>query len=300
MKTAILFATALVSGMSLLLAAQQPAAGVGQNSAVSSQIDQSATAQGAARARISPLAYGYMRPVVCELAGKLDTKSAKAGDAVVAKTKHSVRMPDDTIIPKGAKLVGHIADIQAHTSDHTDSHLSIAFDRVEWSGGHSIPILSVIQAVNPPPNLFASSSAQNSDPLAGPIGAGSPGMIGARTGGGMPGGTAAGAPTTGNLSSNVGGIASSGGSLPRAAGQTTDGMAGNAGSARDYSGPVAGIGMSAASSASMGIHPTGVSGVMLAGDPTGETAGTLSSSNRNVHLDSGAELTVAVSTAASQ
>jgi hypothetical protein len=237
-----------------------------------------------------------MRPVNCELAGKLDSKTAKNGDAVVAKTKESLRTADGTAIPKGAKLVGHVTDVQAHTSSQPESHLTIAFDRAEWSGGHSLPIHSVIQAVTPPTNAFASESGDSYDSLSGPIGgAGSRGTGNARGGGGgLVGGTASTAGSaTGNLGSNVGSNASNlganAGGVVRTAGETT----GNVGA-------VANTGVGAATSASMGAHATGVPGVMLAGDASGATAGTLSASKRNVHLDSGTQLTIAFSATASQ
>jgi hypothetical protein len=287
MKSAILFpiAAALVSGVSLSLAAQQAAAGA----------DQSATARGAASTKLSAMAFDYMRPVSCELAGKLDSKSAKVGDAVVVKTTENLRMEDGSVIPKGAKLIGHVTDAQAHSSGQADAHLSIAFDRAEWSGGHSIPIHSVIQTVTRPVNAFASASTQSDDSLGGPMaGPGAHGMAGVHAGGGSLGGTAGVGTTAGSVAGSVGADASNlgaaaGGGLQRTAGQTAGDI-----------GPVAGPGVSAATSASMSEHPTGVPGVMLAGDASGATAGTLSASNHNVHLDSGTQLTLAVSAASSQ
>jgi hypothetical protein len=311
-RTAILFAKANLFaiaffGTSLSAPAQQSSAAAAESAAVSAahnQVDQSAVASaqganGATSTHLSEAAYGYMRPVNCELAGKLDSKSAKVGDAVVAKTRESVRAADGTIIPKGANLVGHIADVQAHSSSEAESHLGIVFDRVEWSGGHSLPIHSVIQGIAPPLNAFASGSAGDDDSLASPVGAGagSRGMANTR-GGGILGGTAGAAGSAaGNLGSNLGANtsnlgASAGGTL-RTAGEATAETAGNTGA-------VASTGVGAATSASMGAHATGVPGVMLAGDASGSTAGTLSASRRNVHLDSGTQLTIAVAAGVSQ
>jgi len=293
MKPAIVLTAALVSGMSLALDAQSSTAAADPVvSAAHSQADQSAaasaqTANGASSAKVSPMAYDYMRPVTCELAGKLDSKSAKVGDAVVTRTTESLRLADGSVIPKGARLVGHITAVQAHTSGQPDSHLAIAFDRAEWSGGHSIAILSVIQAVSPPVNPFASASAQNDNSLAGPIG-GSPGMGGARGGGGGMAGGVAGAAT-----STTGGLGATAPGALRTTGQTAGDVTGNMG-------PVASIGVSPATSASMGLHSTAVPGVMLSGDPSGATAGTLSASRHNVHLDGGTQFTIALTRAPSQ
>lgn len=307
MKTAILFASALVSGMSFSLIAQQPAAGADQGAgAPTTKVDQSAAASAqttrtGAAAHLSEAAYSYMRPVNCELAGKLDSKSARTGDAVVARTTERFLAADGTVVPKGAKLVGHVTDVQAHTSSQPDSHLSIAFDRVEWSSGNSLPVRSVIQAVTKPVNTFASTPADNTDPIASPVGAGTHGMGGVRAGGGSLGAAGNVGSTTGNLGTSVGTSASTGGGGLRTAGQAAGDATGNVGpSLASNVGPVASTGVSAATSASMGIHPSGVPGVMLTGDATGATAGTLSASNRNVHLDSGTQLTIAVSAAVSQ
>lgn len=294
MKTAILFATVLVSGAGVSLAAQQAAPAPDQSSAqATAQAATSAqTASTASPAKISAMAYDYMRPVNCELAGKLDSKSAKVGDTVTVKTTAALRTADGSVIPKGAKLVGHLTNVQAHASGQAEAHLSIAFDRAEWGGGHSIPILAVIQAVTPQVNSFA--SAQNDDSLAGPGGAGTHGMVGMHAGGGGLGGAAGVGTTAGNLS---GGVAADASRLGTAAGGSLQQTSQTAGGATGSIGPVAGLGVSAATSASMGAHPTGVAGVMLAGDASGATAGTLSASNRNVHLDSGTQLTIALTRA---
>lgn len=286
MKIAFLFATVVVSGMSLPLVAQEAKASDSRSSFPAEQHQPPA--------KISPLAYDYMRPVTFELAGKLDSKSAKAGDVVVARATANVPLADGTLIPKGAKLMGHLSNVQAHSSADTVSHLSIVFDRIESSGGHSVPILSVIQAVTAPQSVYASAQNDDRDPFGSTGGTGTHGAAGARGAGGNFGGTGSVGTTAGNLGSTVGGSTSSGLAVPRTAGQTIDSLPGSAGPVRNNGGPVSGIGVNAATSASMGVHPTGVPGLMLAGDPSGTTAGTLSASNRNVHLDSGTQLIVAV------
>lgn len=300
MKTA-LFATALVFGMNLLnlpISGQQAAAPSNQSgaqTAAPSQADQSTaasaqTARGAASTKISEAAYAYMRPVSCELAGKLDSKTAKLGDPVTAKSKESIRIADGTVIPKGAKLVGHVTEVQAHTSEQAESHLSIAFDRAEWSGGHSLAIHSILEAVSPPVQAFAASSATADDSLAGPMGGSGPRGMGSARGGGV-------GSTAGSLGSNLGVNASNpganAGGVMRSASQTAGGVAGDATSTAD-------IGVNAAASSSMGVHATGIPGVMLAGDASGATSGRLSASKHNVHLDAGTQLTLAISAAGPQ
>jgi len=45
---------------------------------------------------------------------------------------------------------------------------------------------------------------------------------------------------------------------------------------------------------SLAAHTTGVRGVMLSGDATGATSGTLSAANKNIHLDSGTQMVLGV------
>ena len=292
MKNAVLIVAALISG--LPSAAQQAAADAQQATTVvtpHAQADQAAAAQagrGASSAGLSSAAYAEMRPVSCELAGKLDSKSARIGDSVFAKTSESVRTADGAVIPRGARLVGHITAVQAHASGQADSRISIAFDRAEWSGGHSITIQSVIESVTPPVNAAAAASMGDDDSLGNAMGGGNArGAGGARAGGGLIGGTVGAAGSTaGSLGANAGGALRNAGQLP---GSVASGATTSVGSSVD-----------AAAAASMGVHATGIPGVMLAGDASGAASGTFSAAKRNFHLDSGTQLTVAVSAAVSQ
>ena len=49
--------------------------------------------------------------VMAELTSKLDTKTAKVGDAVTAETTQKGKLPDGTQIPRGAKLIGIVTDV---------------------------------------------------------------------------------------------------------------------------------------------------------------------------------------------
>lgn len=298
MKTAFLFTAAFVSGLSLPLMAQQAAAAADQSRSASSpqsQADQSAAASaqpahGAPSAKISAMAFDYMRPVNCELAGKLDSKSAKIGDSVVAKTTMSMHTADGTEIPRGAKLMGHVTDVQAHASGQAESHLSLVFDHAEWSGGHSVAIHSVIETVTPPPNVAAIDNDESASSMGGAGSRGLSGLGGTRSGGGALGGTAGAATSTaGNLGANAGGVL-----------HTTGQAAGDVASNATVPLGQVGSSLNAAAAATMGVHATGIPGVMLSGDASGAVSGTLSASKRNVHLDAGSQIILAVSPVVSQ
>lgn len=299
MKTAILFTAAFFSGFSLPSIGQQPAAGADQNTSAPSlrtQAEQSAAASaqpahGTSSAKLSEMALEYMRPVNCELAGKLDSKSARVGDAVVARTTMNLLTADGTEIPRGAKFIGHVSDVQAYASGEAESHLSLVFDHAQWSGGQSVAIHTLIEALTPRPAL-AVPSMDNGDSMgSATASADARSMGGLRAGGGALGGTAGGAASTaGSLGANP----NAGGDL-RNTGQTVGDLASNA---TPSVGPVASVGPVTA--AMMRLHATGVPGLLLAGDATGAVSGTLSASRRNVHLDAGTQLTLAVSPVVTQ
>ena len=69
-------------------------------------------------------------------------------------------MADGTVIPKGSRLVGHVAQVQAHDKAHANSQMSIAFDRAELKGGQSFAIHSLIRGVSPSPSAMAMSSME--------------------------------------------------------------------------------------------------------------------------------------------
>jgi hypothetical protein len=240
-----------------------------------------------------------MRPVNAELVGKLDSKSAKAGDQVLLKTTESMKAADGTVIPKGTRLVGHVTSVSAHAKGSADSAMAIEFDRAELKGGQTMAIHSEIRSVTPPASAVMSNGMQSEDGLGAPMGggmsggargmasgggrAGGGGLLGGGAGGGV-GGSAVGgvASTTGHVGAGLGAVADDGvGAAGPVAGQAAAGVGGHGNLAAGAAGGVA-------------AHATGISGVMLAGDATGKVSGTLSAANRNIHLDGGTQMVLGV------
>src|SRR5437016_5795205 len=90
-----------------------------------------------------PLARGDI--VVASLSKTLDAGKAKAGDEVVAQVSES-----NPIALGGAKLVGHISNVQSHTGDKPESRLVIVFDKAVLKDGREVPFNAVIARVTPP------------------------------------------------------------------------------------------------------------------------------------------------------
>jgi len=76
----------------------------------------------------------------------IDTKKAKAGDPILAKTMDELRSGSQLIAPKGAKIFGHVVASAPHQGE-SPSTLSVAFDKMELANGTEVPLKAVIQAV---------------------------------------------------------------------------------------------------------------------------------------------------------
>lgn len=314
-------AVALFSGISL--AAQQANMSLQQSAAAGSRMSESGDASASAQARpgsagvsgttnsaataghlststASSASGAYsaedMRTVSGELENKLDTKTARVGDPVVLKTSQKMKTADGTVIPKGTRLVGHVTDAQARDAGHAESHLGLTFDRAELKGGQNVAIHSMIQSVEPRAGAVAEDSMAADDSLASPMGGGVVGG-GARAGGGgrLVGG---GAPVGGAID-RVGSTATqTGARLTTVADNTTHTAAGAAD--RTVSGAGAKAHAAGSAGGNLAARATGMPGVMLRSGASASSAGMLSASKKNVHLDSGTQMELGIVTNARQ
>jgi hypothetical protein len=131
-----------------------------------------------------------------ELGSSLDSKRVKPGDAVNARTATDLKTADGrTILPKGTKITGHVTQASARNAGQPDSSLGLVFDKAILKGGQEIPLNAGVQAVGAPPS---SSFDNNRTPAAEPAGESrdGPGNGGQATsrGGNMGGSPAAPAP----------------------------------------------------------------------------------------------------------
>ena len=227
-------------------------------------------------AQLSAAAYAQMRPVNAELQGSLDAKHAKVGDAVVLKTTEKMAAADGTVLPKGTRLVGHVTQVQAHDKASPDSALAIVFDRAELKGGGSVAIYTEIRSLTPPVLTPALATAGGDDDFGGNA------VGGGRTlGGGRMGVGGAGAGGAGNATGRV---------VPGVGATANDGLRATADAAdRTH--------VAVGAEGGLATHATGVEGVLLTGDASGHTSGSLTARKENVHLDSGTQIVLGVVTA---
>ena len=88
-------------------------------------------------------------PIPVKLLKNIDSKKLKVGDTVTFQTVSAVHSNSGLMIPSGAMVIGHVTQAQARSKGDANSTLAIAFDKIEYSKGESIPMTGVLQAIGP-------------------------------------------------------------------------------------------------------------------------------------------------------
>jgi hypothetical protein len=195
-----------------------------------------------------------------ELNSSVDSKKAKAGDKVEAHTTEAVKNGAQTVVPKGAKLEGHVTEATARSKGDSGSTLAIQFDKAIPKKGEEIPLNVTILAIAAPESDFSGGSpGPGSDPMA-----------------------------------NAGGAAAAGSPMGPSRPQNPNPTSGIPNSANSPAGSVVGAsggpsGRGPLPANSRGVF--GLSGVQLSVDTSKANQGTMiTSTGKNVHLDSGTRL----------
>jgi len=221
----------------------------------------------------------------------LDSRKAKSGDQVVARTTEKVRSERKTILPTGTKLIGHVTMASARAKGDTGSALGIAFDRAVLKDGQEIPLNVGIQA------LASAANTASSEP--GGIDAMSDTAVDMGAGGG-----ARGRGAIGSASSAVGGtVGSATSTTERAARSAESGVNSSLNSTATAPGGAQAIGGLSASG-QLKANSRGVfylDGISLESATTSDAQGSLITSvGKNVHLDSGTRVLMVVQATSAQ
>jgi hypothetical protein len=209
------------------------------------------------------------------LSQPVDAKKNKPGDQVTAKTTEATKSDGKMVIPKGTKLIGHVTECKQRSKEEKESALGIVFDKAVLKNGEEIPLNVSIRA------LAAAQSAASSSVVGDDLSAGGGAVGSARaSGGGALGGvrsTAGGA--TGavtNTAANAGGVAGGAVNSTVNAASATRGAVGGLNAAGQLT------------SNSQGVF--GLDGLNLNSAASNSTQGSLiTSTSKNVHLDSGTQ-----------
>ena len=127
-----------------------------------------------------------------ELTHSLNSKNAKVGDEVIARTTSKAQLAGGTTLPKGTKLIGKVTEVRPKSSAEHDGHLAFAFSRAVLHDGREIPIHAALDSISEPANVAAmASGADDFGAGAGPVAVSG----GGRASGGLLGGGAVAVPS---------------------------------------------------------------------------------------------------------
>jgi len=210
----------------------------------------------------------------------LDSKKAKPGDQVIAKTTEDVRSEGKVVIPRGSKIMGRLVQAKAQSENSENAALAIVFERAELKKGGSVPLSAVIQAIAPPAASLSSVNSASSDSSFGTAGGPEMGSAPASPGGGG---------VLGNATGAVGGAVNAAGNT---VGGMTGGVAGQAGSTAGA------LGQGISSNGQLTSTANGVigmPGVQLATiSSQSEKGSVLLSKDKRLKLESGTQMTLKV------
>lgn len=252
----------------------QAGAQLGEQSALAGKQGQSANTQKTTETSPTELTTFVAGTLInAELVSSIDSKKVKPGDAVNARTTTDLKTTDGrTILPKGTKITGHVTQASARNAGQPDSSLGMLFDKAILKSGQEIPLNASVQAVGAPPSsAFDTNQTPAGEPVGGsPSAPGNGGQATARGAGGMNSSSSASAP-----------------------GRTEDPYGGGANP------PDAGN----ASAGRWDANTRGVVGLRNLSLNTAEggsgQGSVISSTGKNVHLDSGTRLLLATGAVAS-
>lgn len=225
--------------------------------------------------------------VTCELDGKLDSKTAKVGDRVVVKTAEKVQTADGTVIPRGTRLVGHVTEVQAYNEQHGPARIAIAFDHAELKNGQSIAVHTLIRSVNLSANAMTVPQTYDEG------GMGMPVPIGTMAGSARLGGPGTGSTAPGYATSQVDRVSDAAVAEGNREDANQGSCSGSTGSTMTPGGGLnAATGAHGVAAARALPRPTGIPGVMLAGNST--SSGVLLASRQNIRIQSGTQIELGV------
>ena len=210
-----------------------------------------------------------------ELTKSLDSHKAQAGDEVTAKLTEDVKADGKVVVHKGSKLVGHVTEAKARTKSDSESRLGVVFDHAVLKDGSQVSLNAVVQAIAPRSELSATSALDDNIGVSRSQSSGGGSRSGG--GGGLVGGVA------GAATSTVGTAARTAGSVSGSAAGTVNSTAGGAANA----------GFGSASHGVIGLQGVSLNSVSSA--TANGQASVLSSTTRNVSLDSGTRMILQVS-----
>ncbi len=88
-----------------------------------------------------------------ELSKSLDAKKSKADAKVEARTAIDLLVHGHIVVPRNTKIIGHVTEAKAHSKASPGSLLGIIFERMLLKGGREVPLQATVQAIARPLQL---------------------------------------------------------------------------------------------------------------------------------------------------
>jgi len=85
--------------------------------------------------------------IVGELNKSIDSKKVKPGGTVKGTVTQDVLAHGKIIIPRGAKLFGHVTEVNTRSKEYRESRLGIVFDKAVGRDGKDIKFSAAIRAL---------------------------------------------------------------------------------------------------------------------------------------------------------
>ena len=89
-------------------------------------------------------------PISAEFTKKFDTKDAKVGDSLLARTTENTTLADGTELRKGTRLSGTVVEVRAKSAANPTSLLAFTIDRATLPDGKEIRLHSTLTSMSAP------------------------------------------------------------------------------------------------------------------------------------------------------
>jgi len=107
------------------------------------------------------------------LSDTVDARKTKPGDTVKAKTSEDVKAGGIVVIPRGARLIGHVTEAQPAAKAGEQARLGVVFDRADLKDGRQIPLHTSFYALAAPEGASNDRAASLGGGFSGGFGGGS-------------------------------------------------------------------------------------------------------------------------------
>ena len=81
-----------------------------------------------------------------ELQNTVDVRKARVGDEVILKTTQAIKSEGRTVVGRGARLIGHVTEVEQKSKANGQSRVGLIFDRLE-KGSLEFPIAATITSI---------------------------------------------------------------------------------------------------------------------------------------------------------